>query len=303
MVLQGIFILDLLIEAANLIKKKLISITASPTGWTDDKIFVHWFTEVFIPQAEALCVNRMPIVLSLDSYNSHETPEVKAAAYNASLIIIAFPSKTTHKLQPLDVGVFGALQRKWYTHADNCLARGVKINRYNVIQEYCSIHDVITPFLVQKAFKHTGIYPLNPNLFTEKDFAPAWASSIMACAHLPLSYPREVPTSPIMAPSNINSSSSSNEDDSDFELESKSNTDLLLDSDIEAGDDGDNQEDASDHRVQHTPASAPSPLSARLTSIVTCSSVPDLSWATTLPPMSQLQGAVARSECVCRLGP
>jgi hypothetical protein len=25
-------------------KKKLISIAASPTGWTDDKIFVHWFT-------------------------------------------------------------------------------------------------------------------------------------------------------------------------------------------------------------------------------------------------------------------
>ncbi|KAH9982067.1 hypothetical protein BGW80DRAFT_1247051 [Lactifluus volemus] len=33
-------------------------------------------------------------------------------AYGASIIIIAFPSKTTHKLQPLDVGVFGCLQKK-----------------------------------------------------------------------------------------------------------------------------------------------------------------------------------------------
>jgi hypothetical protein len=36
------------------------------------------------------------------------------------------------------------------------------------------IHHIITPELVQKAFKKTGIYPLDPSVFTDKDLHQAW---------------------------------------------------------------------------------------------------------------------------------
>ncbi|KIK95896.1 hypothetical protein PAXRUDRAFT_85321, partial [Paxillus rubicundulus Ve08.2h10] len=68
-------------------------------------------------------------------------------------IITALPSKMTHKLQPLYVGVFSS--------CDNWLGQGVCITCYNFIQEYLATCHVITPSLVQKAFVKTRIYPLN----------------------------------------------------------------------------------------------------------------------------------------------
>jgi len=168
----------------------------SPNGWTDQEIAEKWFTDVFVPEAEKRCINDKPIVLHLDGHNSHETDALKRVAYRHNIIIHAFPSKTTHKIQPLDVGVFSSVQRAWSKHCDSRLAAGVEITRTNFIHEYMAIHDVITPSLVQKVFRKTGIYPLNPDVFTDQDYAPSMASS--SVAHLPPSYPlADIPSSPI----------------------------------------------------------------------------------------------------------
>lgn len=103
------------------------------------------------------------------------------------MILILLPSKTTHKLQPLDVGVFASVQYKWSRHCDERLAQGVRINRFNFIPEYLAIHRTLTPSLVQKAFAKTGIYPLNPTIFNDHDFAPSQASSSIST--FPPSYP------------------------------------------------------------------------------------------------------------------
>ena len=102
---------------------------------------------------------------------------IKDIAYEHGIIVIALPSKTTHKTQPLDVGVFATIQRKWSRHVGELACKGVMINRYNFIPEYMSIRDCVTPSIVQKSFKKTGIYPLNPKIFTDQDFAPSKATS------------------------------------------------------------------------------------------------------------------------------
>ena len=188
------------------------SIATSPTGWTDRDIFEHWFMTVFVPEAKKCCVDPdKPIVLTLDGHDSHETRKLKRAAFDHNIIIIALPSKTTHKLQPLDVGVFSSVQRQWSKHCDERLAQGVRIDRFNFIPEYLATRHALTRSLVQKAFSKTGIYPLNPTIFHERDFAPSQASSSMAT--FPPSYPQEVPSSPSYIPSDLELGT----DDSDSE--------------------------------------------------------------------------------------
>ena len=178
-------------EASSLI---YFSLGFSPTGWTDRQIFEHWFLSIFVPEAEKHCIDPdKPIVLTLDGHDSHETWELIRAAFDHNVIIILLPSKTMHKLQPLDVGVFSCVQCQWSKHCDERLAQGVHINCFSFIPEYLAIHRTISPSLVQKAFAKTGIYPLNLTIFNNHDFAPSQASSSIPT--FPPSYPHDVPLS------------------------------------------------------------------------------------------------------------
>jgi DDE superfamily endonuclease len=204
----------------------------SPNGWTDRELCESWFLHAFIPFAVTRRVSaEKPIVLTLDGHDSHETPAMKRAAYEHGVVIYCFPSKTTHKLQPLDVVVFSAVQRAWTTHCEQRLAEGVIIDRYNVIHEYIKVRDVVTPELIRKSFKKTGIYPFNPEVFTDADYMPSIASS--SVAHLPPSYPAEVPSSPLAI--------TTDDDDANYEpgAESDSEDCQLLD-DLEEEMDVDN---------------------------------------------------------------
>ncbi|KIJ90310.1 hypothetical protein K443DRAFT_76447, partial [Laccaria amethystina LaAM-08-1] len=104
-----------------------------------------------------------PIVLNYDGHDSHETVEMQRIAFDNGIILFAFPSKTTHKTQPLDVSVFSAVQDAWSYRCDKRVAEGITMDRYNVIHEYLQVRHVVTPELIKTAFRKTGIYPLNPD--------------------------------------------------------------------------------------------------------------------------------------------
>ncbi|KAF9009678.1 hypothetical protein BDQ17DRAFT_1421842 [Cyathus striatus] len=113
-------------------------------------------------------------------------------------------------MQPLDVGVFGSVQRQWRSHCDECATVGKKINRYMVIHEYMKVRkQKITPDLICKSFEKTGIYPINCNVFKDEDFTPS--QSFSHHATMGASYPDEVLTSD----SAISSDSESDCDDDD----------------------------------------------------------------------------------------
>ena len=170
----------------------------SESGCTDQEVTAFWFEHHFVLYAEKFRVDpNQPIILYLDGHDFHEMNEFKTIAYEHGIVVCAFPSKMTQKLQPLDVGVFGTVQHTWTKHCDKHLAEGVRIDHYNFIHEYTLIHHIITPELIQKSFKNTGLYPLDSSVFTNKDFALSLASSITV--HVPLSYPVDVPSSPIVA--------------------------------------------------------------------------------------------------------
>ena len=96
------------------------------------------------------------------------------------------------------------------------------MNHYNVIPEYMEVHAAsMTPELIHLAFSCTGIHPFNPQVFTDKDFAPA--RSFSTIPQVPRSFPADVhSSSPI--PSDVLDSTSSDLDLGDDKFEDQSDT-------------------------------------------------------------------------------
>jgi hypothetical protein len=168
----------------------------------------------------------------MDGHETHEAHPIKRVIFEKmdkmEVIIFCFPSKCTHKLQPLDIAVFSGVQREWQMICHAAISRNFPINRYTVIPEYLKARSrCIKQQLIQSAFKKTGIYPFNPDVFTDEDFAPSNVTS--SKAHVPESFPPEVHSSSPAIPSGAegerssgnsgNGTSKSEDDDSDFDMD------------------------------------------------------------------------------------
>ena len=171
-------------------------IATTAKGWTDSTTSYEWFTKTFIPQATARRENpEEPIVLVLDGHASHKTPEMLRAALEHNIEFHFLPPHTTHRLQPLDVGIFGPLQGKWQERCDEVISEtSAEIPRSQFIKEYMGVrNEVFTEELIKSAWKKAGMWPLNPKKITEKDFAPSKLMSYSAS--LPPGYP-DLPDTP-----------------------------------------------------------------------------------------------------------
>ena len=129
----------------------IYSIGRSPSGWTDNEICQEWLEQKFMPFACSKCVDESKpihqqilgalqvlqntpgvlqsawsalkcppgfadVVLILDGHKSHENWELRHKIYafsDCKVVVFCFPSKTTHKFQPLDVIVFSPVGHKW----------------------------------------------------------------------------------------------------------------------------------------------------------------------------------------------
>jgi hypothetical protein len=204
------------------------SIYFSESGWTDTYNCERWIDEVFIPYAKKQRVDPdKPILLAMDGHDTHEKPQIQRVIYkqlddeNLEIIILCFPSKTTHKCQPLDVVVFASVERGWQEVCDICVKEGKPINCFTLIPEYIrGTRGAMTKELIMKAFERTGLYPVNRTVFQPEDFAPSKASS--SIAHVPDSFPDHVPSSDPIEPSdddyNLSDNDSSSSDSEDEEM-------------------------------------------------------------------------------------
>lgn len=162
----------------------------SPNGWTDEGICAEWFEKSFIPQATAHRTDDKPILLIFDGHNSHASQRVLDLAKQHRIELHCLPAHTTHKLQPLDVGVFAQLQRGWKEQCIDFTDRtDMEMDRKYIVREYMEARaKSISTELVIQAFKSCGLNPIRPDIFDATDFAPSKNTSIHA--PLPSSFPR-----------------------------------------------------------------------------------------------------------------
>ena len=116
-----------------------------------------------------------PGVLIMDNHNSHITLEGVELAKNHGLDLLTLPAHCSHKLQPLDVGVFGTFKKfyssfcnEWHlSHPGETLSLYYVAGLSNkAFIKSCTLENITS------SFRRTGIFPFNSEIFTEDEFLP-----------------------------------------------------------------------------------------------------------------------------------
>lgn len=137
---------------------------------------------------DRLDISDKPHMILWDGHDSHETVDIIDLAIELGIHLFCFPSKTTHKLQPLDVSCFSSLKHYWRTGVINLNSRGIFVHPGNVVETYLEVsRHSMTHKNILLGFRKTGIHPFNPKVFTKRDFAPSHPYSTQR--HLPDEYP------------------------------------------------------------------------------------------------------------------
>lgn len=147
-----------------------INVTSTPTGWTNEKLGLAWlkmfnqFTKKKARQSWRLLI--------CDGHGSHVTRAFLDYAIENRIIVMVFPSHSTHTLQPLDVGIFGPLSSYYSSELSRQQQRShgllpvVKADFYGLFKSaYASS---FTAANIMAAFKATGIWPMDRTPVTTK---------------------------------------------------------------------------------------------------------------------------------------
>lgn len=146
---------------------------ANPTGWMNSDLFVKTM-EHFIRHTNSSKEN--PSLLIMDNYEAHICLEAVILAKESGVTILTVPPHSTGKLQPLDVAVFGPFKTAYNAAVDSWMMRnpGKTFSIYEVAGCVKDAHmKSMTPSNICSAFRATGIFPFNRDVFTDLDFAPS----------------------------------------------------------------------------------------------------------------------------------
>src|SRR5271156_6508978 len=130
-------------------------------------------------------------LLLVDGHSSHYTMAFLEYARNNRIVILCYPSHSTHVYQGLDVVIFSVLKRTWIDERDKFERQGSVVTKLNFMSVYARAHGrAFTKDNILAAFEKTGVVPFNPDVVTEDMMAPSLETSKSSV--LPLEFPSPV---------------------------------------------------------------------------------------------------------------
>ncbi|CAG5012050.1 unnamed protein product [Parnassius apollo] len=153
--------------------------TPQESGWMNGEVFFQWLQH-FKQHVQPTETN--PVLLILDGHASHKELAVIKYARNHHIHMLSTPPHTTHKLQPLDRTFFKPFKSVFATASSAWMKRNpaARITDYDIaalVDEAFSRAARLD--IAQNGFKCTGIYPFNPEIFTDIDFLPSMMTDVM----------------------------------------------------------------------------------------------------------------------------
>jgi hypothetical protein len=83
---------------------------STPSGWTNDEMALAWMKDVFDRYTKPKCRDgRAWRLLFIDGHGSHVNLRFLNWCVDNKILIAIYPPHSTHRLQPLDVSMFGPL--------------------------------------------------------------------------------------------------------------------------------------------------------------------------------------------------
>ena len=122
----------------------------SPNGWTDDDLALDWLRDCFNKHTKQKAQGKFCLLI-LDSHGSHVTANFIQQAWDSRIVCLCLPLHATHLLQPLDVSIFGLLQRAFSTEVDKYAGANLSISKKDFLSMYIKAHQVITGRATAKA--------------------------------------------------------------------------------------------------------------------------------------------------------
>ncbi|CAK1547896.1 unnamed protein product [Leptosia nina] len=149
---------------------------ANVSGWITEDCFLKalkHFVHFVKPSADS------PALIVLDNHKTHITINVVLYARTNNIIILTFPPHCSHRLQPLDVTVFGPFKARYRASMNDWMTSnpGKTVTIYNVAQfAKDAFFAAFNMNNISSGFKNTGIWPINKNIFSDEDFLPAFVT-------------------------------------------------------------------------------------------------------------------------------
>ncbi len=141
--------------------------STSDSGFIDRDIYADWFEKNFIRH---LPVER-PILLLQDGATAHISPRLIDLAIANDIILLCFPPKLTHILQPCDVGIYRKMKSELskVMHKVKMLRGDLWISKQNFPAVFKSVFEnTFVPGLITESFRKCGIYPLNKGVVEQE---------------------------------------------------------------------------------------------------------------------------------------
>ena len=144
---------------------------ASVNGWTTNSLGIQWLNKVFDKHTKEKAKGRRRLLL-LDGHSSHVNMAFLDLAGRMGIIPLILPPHSTHRLQPLDVGLFGPLSRAYSTqlnkliHTSQGMVSMSKRFFWPLFNE--AWKSAFTDVNITSAFASTGVWPLNPSIILNK---------------------------------------------------------------------------------------------------------------------------------------
>ncbi|GLV46159.1 hypothetical protein CBL_02875 [Carabus blaptoides fortunei] len=150
----------------------------SPSGWMTNEGFLEVIKHI---NKFTHASKENPALILLDNHDTHAKLDVILCSRDNGLVLLTFPSHTTHRLQPLDVSVFGPFKARCRASFNTCMSNhpGKAITIYDIAHRTASaFNESFIKANILSGFLKTGCWPFNRNVFSPDDFSASQVTEI-----------------------------------------------------------------------------------------------------------------------------